>query len=310
MLRYALKRLGFFPFALLVAHFAGFAYAFPGSSVAGGGMPLFPAYFDHLQQILRFGLGTFPGTSEAVAPRLVQALWASLGLLMLALVLSVGIGLVLGLRAARANPPSVARWMTPFSTFGLAMPSFYLGSLLIVGGIYYAIQGGPNADIPLPLQGFGWDAHLVLPLFVLAFRPTVQIAQVTADLLAGELGKQYVTAARSLGHTERRIRWRYALRNTLVPVIVTISNAFRLLIGELILVEYLFAWPGLGRLLVLVLVPTRSFLAGSSYLFAYPPLVAAIVAIFAAWFLLGDLVAGTLIRSFDPRTQGEEGRHG
>ena len=308
MARFLLQRLLILLIALFAAHLAGFAYAYPGGNpfepARGPVEPLVPMYTAYLEKVFAEGtLGTFPDSTETVGARLVMSLVASLGLLAAATVLSIFVGMGLGFLAARSNPPGVARWMVPFTTFGLAMPSFYLGSLLIVGGIYYAILGGPDAEIPLPLQGFGWDSHLVLPVLVLMFRPTVQIAQVTADLLAGELGKQYVIAARSLGYDDRRIRLKLALCNTIVPVLVTITNSFRLMIGELILVEFLFAWPGLGRLLVLVLIPERSFLAfgAGSYLFNHPPLVAAIAAIFAALFLLGNLFAAGLSRALDPR---------
>jgi peptide/nickel transport system permease protein len=249
MVRFLIQRLLILIIALFAAHFAGFAYAHPGGNpfepVQGPEEPLLPMYAAYMQQLFGEGtLGTFPGSSENVGARLAMSLAASLGLLAAATVLSIIAGMALGILAARSNPPGVAGWMAPFTTFGLAMPSFYLGSLLIVGGIYYAIIGGPQAQIPLPLQGFGWDNHLVLPVLVLMFRPTVQIAQVTADLVAGELGKQYVTAARSLGYDERRIRLKLALRNAIVPVLVTIANSFRLMIGELIVVEFLFAWPG------------------------------------------------------------------
>jgi len=75
------------------------------------------------------------------------------------------------------------------------MPSFYIGSLLIFVSVYYVIRSSPGTDPPFPLDGFGWDKHLVLPVLALMARPTVQLAQVTAGLLSEELRKQYVIAA-------------------------------------------------------------------------------------------------------------------
>jgi ABC-type dipeptide/oligopeptide/nickel transport system permease component len=173
--------------------------------------------------------------------------------------------------------------------------------------VYYVIAAGPEAKPPLPLHGFGWDLHLVLPVLALLLRPTVQIAQVTAGLLAGELGKQYITAARSRGNTWARARWRHALSNVLAPVILTIAGSFRLLVGELILVEWLFAWPGLGWLLSLALVPPRiatvSGLSDISLYFLHPPLVAALLTMFTLVFLTVDAVASFAARSVDPRLQ-------
>ena len=94
------------------------------------------------------------------------------------------------------------------------MPSFYIGSLLIIGLVLYVIWRG--TDMPLPLSGFGWDVHLVLPVLALMARPTFQLAQVTSGVLSAELGKQYVIAGRSMGRTWRSIRVHFALKNVIV----------------------------------------------------------------------------------------------
>jgi ABC-type dipeptide/oligopeptide/nickel transport system permease component len=135
----------------------------------------------------------------------------------------------------------------------------------------------------------------------------VQIAQVTANLMVGELGKQYVIAARSFGHTWHDIRWRQAMRNILSAVILTIASTFRMLVGELIVVEWLFNWPGLGRLLASTLVPGKlSSNLGASSLFLDPPTVAIDIAIIAALFLLTDLFASVMVRIVDPRLRAQD----
>ena len=91
------------------------------------------------------------------------------------------------------------------------MPSFYIGSLLIMATLAYLIWGPQGAV--LPVQGFGWDLHLVLPALVLAARAAAQIAQMSSALLVAELDKTYVVAARSVGQPWRAIRGRHALRN-------------------------------------------------------------------------------------------------
>lgn len=90
--------------------------------------------------------------------------------------------------------------------------------------------------------------------------------------------------------------------NVLAPIILTIAGSFRLLVGELIVVEWLFNWPGLGNLLASALVPgTLSSSLGSTPLFLSPPVVAAVVTIFAAMFLIVDLIASVAVRIVDPR---------
>ncbi len=318
MTRFILRRLAILPLALLVAHFAGFTYVYfsGGRTARQAGeevIPLIPAYSAHINEIINLDFGLIPGSEETVISRVLSSTANSLGLLGIALTLSILIGLTLGLRAARNDPPSVTRWLAPISTLGLAMPSFFLGSLFIAGSIFYLILGGPEAELPFPLQGFGWDLHLVLPILALMIRPTVQIAQVTAELLSTEFGKQYVIASRSLGYSWQNIRRRFALRNVLAPVALNITASFRLLIGELIIVETLFVWPGLGRLLYIILVGNR-FSMGyvvmpSAYLANNPSLAAATIAVLAALFLFADFITAVLIRVFDPRLlNAEEGR--
>jgi peptide/nickel transport system permease protein len=316
MVRFALRRLIIIPVVLLLVHLAGFAYAHLAGPLRAARIPyvliqldpppLWPTYRNYMQNAARLDLGQMPGSSESLATAMSRAAANSLGLLALALVLSVLIGLSLGLRAARSDPPRVSSWLTLASTLGLAMPGFYIGSLFIVASVSYLRLQGSNAQAPFPLQGFGWDKHLVFPTLALMVRPTMQIARVTSSLLADELGKQYTLAARSFGHTQRAIRWRLALRNILAPVTLTIAGSLRLLVGELILIEWLFKWPGLGRLLAWTLVPTRLTSDAGSPLFLNPSVVAAVLTIIAALFLSTDFIAALLARLLDPRLRAPE----
>jgi peptide/nickel transport system permease protein len=183
---------------------------------------------------------------------------------------------------------------------GLAMPSFYIGSLFVLALLTVLIRGYSD-QLYFPIRGFGWDNHLVLPTLALMARPTVQIAQVTAELLKDELSKQYVVAARSVGFTWRAIRWRLALRNIIAAIILSIASSVRLLVGELIVVEWLFGWPGLGRLLASTLIPGMTSSTVQAPLFLDPRIVAAVLTVFAALFLLTDFIAAFLVRLSDPR---------
>jgi peptide/nickel transport system permease protein len=181
------------------------------------------------------------------------------------------------------------------------MPSFYIGSLLIVAAVSYVLWAGPDAEIPFPIQGFGWDKHLVFPTIALMARPTMQIAQFTAGTLSGELNKQYVRAGRSLGQTWRSIRLKYAMRNIIAPIILTVTGSFRLLVGELVVVEWLFAWTGLGRLLAQTLVPPLQTNSAETLLFLDPQTVSIVLTVFGGLFLLTDLIASLAVRIVDPR---------
>ncbi len=318
MTRFLLRRLAIIPVALALVHLLSFSYAHIARPIRAARTPylreqaavapLWQSYQQYLQQVISGDLGQMPGAKGDLATAISQATQASLGLLGIALAASILSGLSLGFMAVRSQPPGTRRWLTPLTTLGLATPSFYLGSLFILGIVYYILWKGPQAGSFFPIKGFGWDVHLILPALTLMARPTVQIAQITAEMLSSELGKQYVIAARSFGHTWHDIRFKQALRNVLAPIFLTIASAFRLLVGELIVVEWLFSWSGLGKLLASTLVPgTLSTNLGATSLFLNPPVIAAVVTIIAALFILADLIASILARLCDPRLRyGEE----
>jgi peptide/nickel transport system permease protein len=310
--KFILRRLIIVPPALVLAHFLAYAYAVialpiraartPNVSGHIQDAPLWELYRNHIQSLLSGEVSSQFGGPENFWEVLTRTTLNSLGLLLLAMLISIVIGLILGLQAVRTQPPGTSRWLTVVSTIGLAMPSFYLGSLFILAIVFYVLWKGPGTDPFLPIKGFGWDIHLVLPTLALVVRPTVQIAQVSAELLSTELRKQYIVAARSIGHTWRRIRWHHAMRNVIAPVILTVAASLRLLVGELIVVEWLFNWPGLGNLLASTLVPGRlSTSLGATDLFLNPAVIAAVVMIITAIFLTTDLVASVLTRMLDPR---------
>jgi ABC-type dipeptide/oligopeptide/nickel transport system permease component len=320
MIKFIARRLAILPFALLLVHFLGYSYAHLVrpmraernpflAETTKDQEPLFTAYSSYWKQVFEGEFGEMKnpwkatrGGLDKLQDVIMTATKASLGLLGLALAVSIVLGVSIGVVAARFNPPSVARWMTTVSTFGMAMPSFFIGSLFFAAWFLYAMWS-PSGVLPLPLSGFGWDKHLIMPVVVLMARPTVQIAQMTAGFLVDELGSQYVVAARSVGNTWRRIRRRNAFHNILAPVILTIAGSTRWLVGELIVVEWLFDWWGLGNLLSQTLIPPaiNSFAAQEGIVFLNPAVVAAVLMIFGGIFILTDLFASVLAKLFDPR---------
>jgi ABC-type dipeptide/oligopeptide/nickel transport system permease component len=308
--RFIFRRVLMIPVALVLANFLGFAYAHLARIAQAARNPyftrvatgsLFETYGTYFGKALWLDFGQLPN-QVSVAEALATAGGASLGLLALATVLSIIAGLALGLGATRTSPPGVAPWLSLVCSVGLAMPGFYLGSLLILGSVFYALWG-PGAAPPIPIQGFGWDSHLIYPLLALMLRPTVQIAQVTASLLSEQLREQYVLAARSFGYPWRAIRWKVALRNVYASVALAIAGSFRLLLGELIVVEWLFNWPGVGRLFAITLIPNLSSQAFGAVAPSYldPPLVAAILTVSTGIFIASDLAASLVARLSDPR---------
>ena len=199
---------------------------------------------------------------------------------------------------------------------GLALPSFYIGALLIAFLVYFGLFGIGKGRLAVPIYGFGWDDHLILPVIALMIHPTLKISQSMAVMLSGELGRQYVVAARSLGQAWRRIRGHLALRNVLAPLTLIFASNFRWMIAELIVVEVLFGWPGIGRMLAMTITPPEIATAGGmgAYTLTYlnAALMATIATVFAFFFLLADLIASLLVHYYDPRLRAQllEAGHG
>lgn len=297
---------------MLLAHFAGFSYAHLVLPIQLANNPMFaatlvpapmiPTYADYWRDALHGDFGVIPPAGASVIGTVLFAAVASFALLMLALAIALLIGVPLGIKAVRSNGGRVSAWLTALTTAGLAMPGFYIGSLLIMAALWYNIYGPASAR--LPVQGPGFDIHMLLPLLVLAARPTAQIAQVTAALMAAELDKQHIVTARSVGNSWGRIRRKHALRNIIAPLAIAAFGALRLSAGELIIVEWIFSWPGIGRQLALILIAPMGA-AFDSPLFLHPPTLGAVLAVFAGLFLLADLAAGMIARLADPALRAE-----
>jgi len=309
MSHFLLRRLTIFPLSLLIANFIGYAFAFstspivsssnPYSSGPGDLPPLFPAYWEYLQKAITGDFGeTF--TREPVLESISRFGTASLGLIGISITLSILLGMAFGRLAVRRNRSGVASWLTFISTVGLALPSFYIAILLIALFVLLAIYATTSVTDLIPFQGFGWDAHLLLPVLTLTIQPTVKIAQVTGGLLSEEMEKQYVSTALSFGHSFRTIKGKFAFRNILAPILLTIAASLRIMIAELIIIERLFNWPGIGRLISTIL--SRSSNSGD---FLAPPMIAALLTILVGTFLLIDLIATFLGRLIDPRLSVE-----
>lgn len=232
-----------------------------------------------------------------------EPLRLSLALLGAALALTVLAGPLLGLLAVspqrgRIRPPALVGL-----TVGASLPGFFLGSLLITLLLYAARAGlSPGRGTLLPIQGSGLDAHLVLPALTLALRPMLYVAATGAGLLEHELQQDYIRVARSKGLGWRALLWRHALPNMRGTLVATCGQALRMLVSTLILVEALFDWRGIGRLLMQTVALTRNGVPGPYFL--NPELLALLLMLLGGVLLLADLAAGIVAHLADPRLRG------
>lgn len=293
---------------LAAVNVGGYAFAYVART--GVGNPFFdetaaasglwPGYTTYLSALWHADFSSVSLYRGEFGQVVLSATGASLGLLGISLLVSLVAGGFLGLSGARRSPPGVQPWLTVLATLGLAAPSFFIGTLAIVAVLTLLLRGSVATSL-VPIHGFGWDAHLVLPVLALALRPTALFGQMVASLLAGELSKLYIMAARGKGLSAGRVLRHHALRNVLAPLSQTMAAVVRILLGEQILVEWLFAWPGLGRLLASTLIPGKIASAQVEQGFLDPPLVATVLTLFAFLLLFTDNVAALAVRLTDPR---------
>ena len=188
---------------LILIHFLGFSYAHVARplraarnpSLAGliEPSPLIPEYKAYVESAIHLDFGVVPGSHTPIQIAVFRAALASLALLSIALSTGTILGVILGFLATKREPPRTANWLTYISTWGLSLPTFYVGTLFILILLYITIAGLTlDGETPLPTRGFGWDLHLILPVLTLSLRPIVQIAQVTSGLLVQELRKDYI----------------------------------------------------------------------------------------------------------------------
>jgi len=230
---------------------------------------------------------------DLLAPGLVLTLFSrSAGLLVLSLLIAALVGVPLGIAVTLLRRLRAAPLVLLLSVLGVSTPSFLLGMLLWVLNIQVARWLGLHGA-PLPPTGFGWDAHVVMPVLVLATRPLAQIVQITYVSMSNVLGEDYIRTAHAKGLRPRVVLNRHALRNVLIPVLTTLGTSLRFSLASLPVVEAFFNWPGVGLALL------QAIEAGLS------PLVTDLIVSLGFLFLLINLALDVLYQVIDPRLRAE-----
>ncbi|HEY86210.1 MAG TPA: ABC transporter permease subunit, partial [Chloroflexi bacterium] len=191
--------------------------------------------------------GTIAGLPTPVSEVLPGLLAKSLGLLGVSLAIASLVGVTLGILAARKQRSGWSLWIIVASIVGVSIPSFFAALLLQMLMIQWTRRSGSPL---LPVAGFGWDKHLVLPALVLAARPVAQITRMTFVSMGEIFDQDYVRVARSKGLRGASVLFRHALPNAAVPILTTIGLSLRFSLSSLPVVELFFGWPGVGYTLL------------------------------------------------------------
>lgn len=221
-----------------------------------------------------------------VTDLVAQGLPVSLLLGGLALILALLLGIGAGLAAAVKPGGGRDRLLMLVTTLLTALPSFVTGPLLV---LVFALWLG---WLPVSGWGDGAPAHLILPVVALALPVAGAIAKLTRAGLAGALAADHVLTARARGLSEAMILWRHALRPALVPVASYVGPAAAGLLTGAVVIETIFALPGLGRYFVQGAL-NRDY-----------PLVLGVVTLYAGLIILFNLIADLIYGWLDPRVRG------
>jgi peptide/nickel transport system permease protein len=171
----------------------------------------------------------------------------SMGLLLASLVVAAGIGIAAGTIAALTRRSWTVLPLLTITILGVSTPTFFAALLLQVASI--KVVDIFHVRIAY-IGGFGWDKHMVLPTLVLAARPVAYITRSVYNSLSQTLEEDYVRTARAKGLNLRQVLSWHVMRNVAVPILTALGVSLRFSLGSLPIVEYFFAWPGMGERLL------------------------------------------------------------
>jgi glutathione transport system permease protein len=242
--------------------------------------PLPLQYLHYLGETARLNLGRSIKTHQTVAELIGERFMPTLLLTVFAMLWSVTVGVALGVLSGvkRGRWPDQSAMVLAIS--GVSFPGFWLG-LLLIDLFSVRLRW-------LPTGGYGTWQHFVLPAFTLGVAVAAVMARFTRSAFVEITAEDYVRTARAKGVPERAVVWKHTLRNALIPVITLTGLQFGFLLGGAIVVETVFAWPGLGRLLV------------DSVAYRDYPVIQAEILLFSLEFVLINLIVDLLYGLVNP----------
>ncbi len=204
--------------------------------------PLISQYITWLENALQGDLGRSYKTNSSVTKEILVMLPGTMKLAFVSLVLSLVIGIPAGILAALKQNSFVDYFFSTVSVLGISIPSFWLAILLIFVFSY-------TLDLT-PTMGYDGPRSMILPAIALGTPASAVIARLMRSSMLEVMRQDYIRTAVGKGLSQKTIIIRHALKNTFIPVITIIGLEFGHLLGGTVIIETIFAWPGIGRLLI------------------------------------------------------------
>jgi len=247
--------------------------------------PLPAQYGAFLRRAVSGDLGVSFRTGQPVTTMIAERVPATAELAMAAMIVAIVIALPLGIVAAVWRGSAIDYGAMTFALAGICVPNFWLGPLL---AILFSVELGW-----LPVSGRGTPAHLVLPAVSLGLALAAILARMTRASLLDELSELYVRAARARGVSRPAAVVAHALRNSLIPLVTIVALQFGAVLTGAVITETIFAWPGIGRLLI------------QSIGFRDYPMVQGCILLIAFTYVSVNLITDVVYGVLDPRIRLE-----
>lgn len=251
--------------------------------------PLLVQFLVWLKGLFRLDLGDSMWTGQRVTEEIATRFGVTLQVAIMATMFAVLIAVPLGTFSALKRGTWIDYLMRLITMGGLALPTFWVGMLLLLGLLRYANWLPPMTYVPIYEDPWVNITQLIWPAMVVGYRFASVLARLIRSSLLDVLGEDYIRTARAKGVNERSVVWVHALRNALLPAVTVVGLEFAFLIGGLVVTEQVFNLNGIGRLFIQA-VNHNDF-----------TMIQGMVMMFAAIYVLANLVVDLLYAVIDPR---------
>ena len=243
--------------------------------------PLVEQYFIYMKNIFKGDLGTSIRTRRPVLEEIIPRYGNSLLLASCSVVIMLLLGITTGILSAVKQGSWIDYISMVISLFGVSMPVYWFGLMLM---LVFSVHLGL-----FPTTGIGTFKHLVLPSLALGAHSTAVVARLTRSSMLEVIRQDYIRTARAKGLDEYSVILQHALKNALIPVVTIVFLRFGTLLGGAVLAETVFAWPGIG-LLMIEAIGSRDY-----------PMVQGCVLMVSVSFVLINLITDLIYPFIDPR---------
>jgi len=252
-------------------------------------LPIWQQYLNWTGGVLQGNFGTSIWTGRPVLDEITAQIWPTIELTILSIIVGAGLAIPIGCFMAEARGKGAEVAVRIGAIAGLTIPSFWLGIVAIFAVAKLFPQFTTLGYVPFFQDPLGNLQRMILPVIALSLPMLANLSRLVRSAMLDALSQDYIRTAKAKGAGRRRIVYRHALRNALIPFITSVGVSAGYLLGGAIVIEQVFAIPGLGRL-VLGAINERNY-----------PLVQATILVITSVFVIVNFIVDILYAVIDPR---------